>query len=333
MNDSAEQTLRPGQKARNSPPAHLSETFIALDPADSAAEAAWRQSRKEAAPDPGDTPRAGYERYTGSTPKAEGITFEQVLDGNVRGWWCRPSHPRFKNAAILYLHGGGYALGSAEGYRGMGSQIAVRTGLPVFNLDYPLAPEELFPAAYNATVRVYSWLAEQGIERIGVMGDSAGGSLTLASVAHLTVSPGKPKTPRLVGCVTFSPWTDLGITGETRNSPDPIFTLDLVQGLATRYLGNTHPEDPRASPLYGVPFGMPPLYIQVGSNEILLDDSVRYAKAAVERGANVTLEIWEGMHHTFQHCVEQLASSRRALDLASEFLIQQFVQSGEASAL
>ncbi len=78
---------------------------------------------------------------------------------------------------------------------------------------------------------------------------------------------------------------------------------------------------------------MPPLYIQVGSDEILLDDSVRYAKAAVERGANVTLEIWEGMLHTFQHCVEQLASSRRALDLASEFLIQQFVQSGEASAL
>jgi len=73
----------------------------------------------------------------------------------------------------------------------------------VFNLDYPLAPEEPFPAAYNAAVRVYSWLAEQGIERIGVMGDSAGGGLTLASVAHLTVSPGMPKTPRLVGCVTL----------------------------------------------------------------------------------------------------------------------------------
>ena len=323
MNNTGAQTLAGGQKD-HAAQGTLTQTAILPSPADRAAETAWRQRRAEAVPVPNESPRAGYDRYTGSTPKADGMLFEPASGEETQGWWCKPLNPRLKNAAILYIHGGAYTLGSAKGYQGMASQIAARTGLAVFNLDYPLAPEQQFPAAYDAVVHAYSWLAKQGIERLAVMGDSAGGGLTLASVAHLIRTKGAIDTPHIAGCVVFSPWTDLGMTGETRNSCDPIFTLDRVQGLASQYLGNHQPEDPRASPLYEIPTGMPPLYIQVGSDELLLDDSVRYAKAAVERGANVKLEIWHGMHHTFQHCVEYFTSSRQALDLASDFLGQQF---------
>ncbi len=212
----------------------------------------------------------------------------------------------------------------------MASRLAMRTGLPVFNLEYPLAPEAPFPAAYEASVRACAWLAEQGIERLAVGGDSAGGGLTLASIAHFVQAPALDNAPQILGCVVFSPWTDLSVSGATVDLPDPIFQPDRVKAFALRYLNGNNPEDPRASPFVQVPVGMPPIYIQVGTDELLLDDSLRYAKAAAASGATVKLDIWEGMHHVFQHAVDELGSSRRAMDSAGEFFISLFVNSQTA---
>lgn len=278
----------------------------------------------------GDDLRTTYDCFVAATPPATGVTAVAVDEGDdegdVRGWWLLPAG--FAGAparAMLYLHGGGYVLGSATAYRHFASQIVARTGRAMFVLDYPLAPEQSLPVAHDVAFAAVRWLARKGISQLAVVGDSAGGGLSLSLMASLVHAAATEASdlPALRAGAMFSPWADLSLSGASMTDPeihDVLLTRDYLADSAGKYLGSAPPAHPMASPLFGIPPGMPPLCIQVGTEELLRDDAIRYARRASEQGNAVTLEIWEGMHHVFQFNVRELASARDALDRVAAFL-------------
>jgi len=268
-------------------------------------------------------PRAIYDAFISACPLADEVVVEAVDVGSVRGWWVRPQHAK-AGQAILFLHGGGYVQGSAKAYRGFSSQIVSRAQMPALVIDYPLAPEATVPAAPQAALAAAGWLVAEGFGRMAIVGDSAGGGLALVTLAELTkASRGVPP----VAGVVFSPWVDLAFTGLSMKDQaiaDPLIDHDYLQDCARKYLGSTDSRNPLASPLFGDLQGLPPLLVQVGTDERLLDDARQYAARATEAGASVELTIFEGMHHVFQLDVAHLESSRVALERAARFLRSAF---------
>jgi len=261
--------------------------------------------------------RETYDTLIARTPIADGVTLEAVDRDGVSGWWVRPAGAP-AGRAILFLHGGAYMLGSAKAYRGLASQVAVRAGVAAFVADYPLAPEHVFPAAPGAAAALRRWLGRQGVSQVALVGDSAGGGLALSVLGDTA-----PTAPAIASISVFSPWLDLAMTGASFVSPDihdPIFQPEMLRGPAGAYLAGADPKDGRASPLYAVPEVLPPLLIQVGADEILLDDARRYAQAAADKGGEVRLDIFEGLHHVFQSATRDLPTARRALDEVAAFL-------------
>jgi monoterpene epsilon-lactone hydrolase len=270
-------------------------------------------------------PRAIYDAFISACPLIQDVKLEAVGQGSVQGWWLCPLHANPREA-ILFLHGGGYVQGSAKAYRAFVSQIVDRSHIPALVIDYPLAPEATLPAAPEAARSAWQWLIAQGFDKIAIIGDSAGGGLTLSTLAELIR---KPIGALPVAGAVFSPWTDLAFTGGSMRDPaviDPLISFEYLQDCAGKYLGKRRAADPLASPLHGHLKGLPPLLIQVGTDERLLDDSKQYAARAKRAGVPVKLEIWEGMHHVFQLDVAHLESSRAALDRAARFLRNAFDQ-------
>lgn len=268
-------------------------------------------------------PRDVYDAFIAGCPMREGVSLTLIDEGGGRGWRVDPAMAA-SGKAILFLHGGGYVQGSATAYRGFVSQIVARAGVPALVIDYPLAPEARAPAALHAALAGWGLLVAQGFERIAVVGDSAGGGLTLTTLAELAARGDGPKP---VAGVAFSPWTDLAFTGGSMRASeifDPLISYEYLQDCARKYSGNAVSFDPQISPLFGDHQSLPPLLIQVGTDERLLDDSRQYAAAVAEAGVPVELELWEGMHHVFQLDVSHLESSRRALDNAARFLADAF---------
>jgi len=244
--------------------------------------------------------------------------------GGVPGWWLRPAGAPAA-AAILYLHGGAYIVGSAAAYRNFVGQIAHSAGLAAFAPDYRLAPEHPFPAAVDDAQAVYRGLGELGVSEIFLVGDSAGGGLTLVLLALASASArdGRRPTPR--AAAVMSPWTDLALTGGTLASEaeaDPFLTRAALQSAAVQYLGAHEPRDPRASPLYGDLAGLPPVMIQVGEDEILLDDARRYAERMAAAGGEIQLHQWAGMPHVFPANIGVLAAAQLAVDAIGSFMRQ-----------
>jgi acetyl esterase/lipase len=269
------------------------------------------------------TPREAYDAFIAACPLTDDVTLGAVDQQGVQGWWVRPEHGR-ADQAILYIHGGGYVLGSSQAYRGFVSQLVSRTQIPALVIDYPLAPEASIPAAPQAALTAWRWLQAQGCKEIAVVGDSAGGGLSLVTLAQLAKAR---EQSRSVAGVVFSPWTDLAFTGASMADAavtDPLIGHDYLKDCAQKYLGTADAVDPLASPLHGDLRGLPPLLIQVGTDERLLDDSRQYASRAARAGVSVELEVWEGMHHVFQLDVEGIDSSRKALDRAARFLRDAF---------
>lgn len=269
-------------------------------------------------------PRSIYDTFIAASPTVDGTAVEQVATDGVHGWWVRPARAAVSGQAILFIHGGGYVQGTAEAYRGFVSQIVSRTGIPALAIDYPLAPEASLPAAPRAALAAYAYLVAQGFARIAVVGDSAGGGLSLVTMAQLARQSALPKP---VTGVVFSPWADLAFTGWSMMDPeqiDPLIGYDYLQDCANKYVGSYDPRDPMASPLHGDLAGLPPLLIQVGTAERLLDDSRQVAAKAAAAGVPVELEVWDGMHHVFQLDVAHLESSRTALDRAAAFITRAF---------
>jgi len=248
--------------------------------------------------------RAAYDQLVEQTPNAPGVAYEEGKVGGVAGWWCLPGGAD-KSAAILYLHGGGYVLGSARAYRNFAGQIATRARVAAFVVDYRLAPEHTFPAAVDDSIAAFQGLFRD-YASVVVVGDSAGGGLALALAESKLAK-------RPAAAVLLSPMTDLALTGETvtsRAGADFILNKVALAGAASQYLGSSDVRDPRASPLYGDLTGLPPVIVHVGEDEILLDDSRRFAERA---GGDVTLHIWEGMPHVFPQDVGLLVAAEEAL--------------------
>jgi acetyl esterase/lipase len=222
---------------------------------------------------------------------------------------------------ILFLHGGAYIAGSALIYRHITWRFAMAAGACLASIDYRLAPEHPFPAALDDAVAAWRALLAGGADprRCAVMGDSAGGGLALALALKLR-DRGEPLPAAIVA---LSPWTDLAITGQScrRNAAfDPVLKSDDLKMLAAQYLGRADPRDPYVSPLYGDPRGLPPTLFQVGSDEILRDDSERMAQRMREAGRDVTLEIWPRMPHVWHGFAPVLPEARRAILRIGEFV-------------
>lgn len=305
---------------------HLSTAFecveISLDPCDRLPVARLREKFKGFNNTLNKDHRAEFDRYVCQTPMAADVHFEKVDNASVSGWWCRPKDSR-SHAALLYLHGGGYVRGSSVAYRNFASQIAARSRIATLVLEYPLAPEATAPAPLLKVADALQWLRLYGNDLVALVGDSAGGGLALAALSMLDTLALKS----VVACVAFSPWMDLSLSGASIDDPgidDPLLSREALAQSAATYIGDISSRDPRVSPLFSSEAMRTPLFIQVGSDEILLDDAREFARHAAALGASVKLEIWKQLHHVFQLDLADLKSSQRALDHAAQALIAAF---------
>jgi acetyl esterase/lipase len=249
------------------------------------------------------------------------VAYERVCAGGVDGEWISPANVPEDNA-ILYFHGGGFRLGSVTSHRDLMAQIALAGGCRVLAINYRLAPEHRFPAALDDALAAYGWMLDRGLksENVAFAGDSAGGNLVLAAMLALR----ERGLPLPVSAVLMSPWTDLAATGPSyvsRAEADPIHQRSMILALAKNYLGGQgDPYDPLVSPLYADLAGLPPLLIQVGDRETVLDDSVMFADLARAAGVDVSLEVWDGMIHVFQMFGAELPEARQAIASIAGFL-------------
>jgi acetyl esterase/lipase len=302
----------------------MTPTFHPVVPQDRATMATIREM---AAPAKGVLERAAFDAVIEHTAPAQGVTYEAGTVGGVAGWWCRPPDPT-PASAILYLHGGAYILGTAKAYRNVVGQIALRVQRAAFIPDYALAPEQPFPAAVKDAEAVYAGLHGQGFGDVVLVGDSAGGGLALILTSLMVTAHGKLHKGRQAispptRAAAMSPWTDLALTGatiETRSDADPFLTRAALASAAHQYLGTQDPRVPTASPLYGTLGGLPPIRVDVGEDEILLDDARRYAEGVASADGQVQLHIWEGMPHVFPANVGVLQAADVALDHIASFL-------------
>lgn len=226
-----------------------------------------------------------------------------------------------QGAVVLFLHGGGYSIGSLNTHRAFAARLAEASGVPVVSVDYRLAPENPFPAAVDDAMAAYRALLREGIPpaRIVIAGDSAGGGLTLAAIAALRDS-GDP----LPGAgVCLSPWTDLANTGtsiKTKAPEDPILQPWELHEYAQRYLNGSDARNSLASPLYGSFKGFPPLLIHVGGAEILLDDSTRVSRSAVDAGVDVTFKLEPEMIHVWHFFAGVIPEGAAALQEVGDYI-------------
>ena len=224
---------------------------------------------------------------------------------------------------LLYLHGGGFVSGSGGFYLRLAAHISAAARCAVLLPDYRLAPEHPFPAGIEDCVSAHEWMIANGPSGPGpckatfIAGDSAGGSLTLATLLALR----DRKRPLPAGGIPLSPSTDLTLASESlRTVVDPIISAKTMPVFRDLYLGKTDPRNPLASPVFGDYRGIPPLLIQVGEHEMLRDDSLRVAKKALADGIPVKLEVWAGMFHVFQSHDPLLPEAREAIEHIADFM-------------
>jgi acetyl esterase/lipase len=248
------------------------------------------------------------------------VRVESVDANGVPAEWtttlqANPAH------AILFLHGGGYISGSLDSHRHMIAQAGREARTRTLALRYRLAPENPHPAALEDALSGYAFLLAQGFKpgAIAIAGESAGGGLAVATLVSI-----REAGMALPACAWLSsPWVDLEVTGEsmtTKAPVDPLIQKPYLKELAAMYLNGADPRGPLVSPLYAPLKGLPPLLIQVGSAETLLDDAVRLARAAGAADVTVTLDIWPDMIHAWHLFYQQLEAGRRALVDVGSFI-------------
>ncbi len=268
--------------------------------------------------------RESWDRLFSDVKNLAPVTKQNVSAGGVDAEWLAAPGARADHV-VLYLHGGGYVLGSVNSHRDMIARLSASSGARALALNYRLAPEHPFPAAVDDAVSAYRFVLAQGVApgRIAIAGDSAGGGLATATL--LAIRDQKLPTP--AAGALLSPWVDLEGIGESMNggvSDDPMVSKGLIAAMAPAYLNGASPRTPLAAPLYADLRGLPPLLIQVGRREMLLDDSTRLALAARRAGVDVTLEVWPGMIHVWQIFASELEEGREAVDRIGEYLRRHF---------
>jgi acetyl esterase/lipase len=254
-------------------------------------------------------------------PVAEDVKLTAVDVRGVPGEWSvvpssDPSH------VLMFFHGGGYCSGSIVSHRRLVTEAGRAAGVRTLAIGYRLAPEHPFPAAYDDALTAWRFLRDQNIPaaHIAIGGDSAGAGLTIALISRL-----RDAHEEFPGCAwLISPWTDLTLSGSTLSSKeavDPLIHKPYLNELAQAYLpAGMDRKDPRVSPLYADLKDFPPLLIQVGSAETLLDDAIRFAAVAGAADVRVTLEIWPQMIHAWPLWNAHLEAGRRALASAGAFI-------------
>ncbi len=245
-----------------------------------------------------------------------------VESEQIEGMYCEwySNKQTVSDKVILYLHGGAYGYCSADTHRTLAARIMIESGVKVLLPEYRLAPESPFPAALEDSLTIYHWLLNQGYKSSSIIfaGDSAGGGLSIASTIMLR--EGNEPLPAAVICL--SPWADLTSSGASyskNREKDPYLNPELVKMAAKAYAGKEPLNHNLISPIFADFSGFPPLYIQVGSIEILLSDAEKLAEQAKLAGVNVTLTVWKGMWHVFQMS-QSIPEARQAVKEISDFV-------------
>ena len=265
--------------------------------------------------------RLAYEGVSAAYPLEAGAEIEDFSIGSLEADWVIGGGDYADTQAILYLHGGGYVIGSRNSHRELACRIASACSVRVLLPEYRLAPEHPFPAGLDDAVAAYRFLLDSHYPPSGVLiaGDSAGGGLALAVLLKIL----EDDLPLPCGAFILSPWVDLAMRGSsmvTNASIDPVVSRDTLKEMADYYLVGHDPLDPLVSPLEGDLHGLPRLLIQVGTAEVLLDDARRLANKATQCGVEVELQEFEGLVHVFQQLAALAPESADALAKIGEFV-------------
>jgi phosphinothricin tripeptide acetyl hydrolase len=264
--------------------------------------------------------RAAMDTIATVMPPPKDMTFTPVDAGGVPAEWST-ADAADSGRVVVYFHGGAYVMGSVASHRNLVGHIARRTGARVLNVDYRLAPEHPFPAAVDDAVAAYRFVRESGVPaaKIAIAGDSAGGGLTAACLVALRdageTMPG--------AAVCISPWLDLSQSfgsWQSKAELDPMLKIEQIQTCADAYLAGADPKTPTASPVFADLRGLPPLFVQVGTAETLLDESVEFTKRAQAAGVDARIDAAPDMIHVWHAFADLLPEGRDALDDLAAFL-------------
>lgn len=261
-------------------------------------------------------------------PRQDDVAYDPVDAGGVSSLWVTAPGVA-ADRVVLYLHGGGYVLGSLVSHQDLVARISKAANARVLYIDYRLGPEHPFPAAVEDAAATYRWLLSEGVEasRIAIAGDSAGGGLTIAALVGLRDNG----DPLPAAAVCISPWVDLEGLGDSMTSnadADPMVQKQGLVDMATAYLGGADPRSPLAAPLYADLKGLPPTLIQVGTHETLLDDSTRLAQVARNAGVDVSLEKSEELFHVWHAFAPMLPEGQEAIDRLGAYILERIPERG-----
>lgn len=254
------------------------------------------------------------------------ISCKPFTIGKLEAAWFTPKNFKHPNKVILYLHGGGYTTGSFNSHKALIGKLATELGCKALGINYRLAPEHPYPAALDDAILAYQWLLEEehyNPKDIIIAGDSAGGGLTLASLLRIR----EEGLPQPLSAVMLSPWTDLALTGESalvNPEKDPLLVTKTAKEWGLWYAGKESVLHPFVSPLYGNLSDLAPMLVQVGTEEILLNDSTRLEeKIKHANNTSLKVEVWEGMPHVWQFGWQYVPESKKAIKHIVAFVEEQ----------
>jgi monoterpene epsilon-lactone hydrolase len=263
--------------------------------------------------------RVTFDRDMGMIPLAQGCIVERLELSGIAAEKITPAGAA-PGKALLYLHGGGHVIGSLQSHRHLVSRLAAAAGITAFHIDYRLAPEHPYPAALEDAVKAYRQILASGIAPgdIVVGGESAGGNLATA----LLLKARELALPQPAGLYLLSPWLDMTAAGQSYQkvgARDPIITREGIEMVSAAYLGGK-PDNPLTSPVRADPTGLPPMLIQVGSEEVLLSDSLTFADHAAMAGVEVKLHVWPEMPHAWPLFHVLIRAGLAAIDEAGQWM-------------